>query len=194
VETCGTEVIIPKTIGGVEVKIVDGIFFGGTNITSIIIPDTVTEMFFVDGGFVEMESVTIPESVTAASLPSFIVNNIFLSENTSTVLGSESKITKIVLPTGSSLMGSGYSLNGSLVDVIIMEGNTLLDYNFEKTNISSIELPSSISWVTENTFYNCENLTEIVVRGKTSLDDFEDATGLTTEGGLPEGVNIIFRP
>ena len=35
---------------------------------------------------------------------------------------------------------------------------------------------------------------EIIIRGKTKLEDFEDYKGLTTKGYLPEGVKLTFRP
>jgi len=80
-------------------------------------------------------------------------------------------------------------------DLIIMEGASVLNLDLMASdNLTSIEIPSSVNKVMEWSFYGCTNLQEIVVRGKSSLDEFEDATGLTTEGYLPEGVNIIFRP
>ena len=76
-----------------------------------------------------------------------------------------------------------------------MEGITSIeDGAFGSCDFTTIELPSSVIRIEKNAFSSSTNLTEIVVRGKSSLSEFTDATGLTTGGGLPEGVNIIFRP
>lgn len=80
-----------------------------------------------------------------------------------------------------------------LKEMILMDGITTiknLDTGFNDS-ISSIEIPSSVTHFSE---YYMLSTPEVIIRGKTSLDDFEDATGLTAEGDFPEDVNIIFRP
>ena len=202
VETCGTNVVVPKTIGGVEVKALGSSAFESTGVNSVIIPDTVTSVG--EGGFTfvgtNISHLTIPESVTIiGGNPSFDNNSldsIYIPETTMFEVSS-------VFPLGGKVFILGKnSTNGdhtivlyNTTDLIIMEGASVLNLDLMASdNLTSIEIPSSVNKVMEWSFYGCTNLQEIVVRGKSSLDEFEDATGLTTEGYLPEGVNIIFRP
>ena len=195
--SCGTNVVIPKTIDGVDVKTIEMEVFN-TDTKSVIIPDTVTELVG-DENFLGVNHLTIPESVTniIATIPALNpnMNSIFIPETTIYNQGPWLRLNAKVVVLGANINARIYVCEG-VEEIILMDGITTIRYSTfdEKPLLTTIELPSSVTVVEEWAFDGWTNLTEIVVRGKTSLDDFEDATGLTTEGGLPEGVNIIFRP
>jgi len=197
--SCGTDVVIPKTIDGVEVKAIgNSVFETEEFIKSVIIPDTVSSLASDSFNSFVGAHITIPESVINANgcpLGFGNTNSSFIPETT--VFDGCSLPGNKVLVLGKNALKGGMSDFGSSItkDIILMDGITEIDYFFfwNLLEITSIEIPSSVTTIGTSVFED-SNITEIVVRGKTSLDDFEDATGLTTEGGLPEGVNIIFRP
>jgi len=194
--SCGTDLVIPRTINGVEIKYLNlEVFTMVTEISSIIIPDSVSEVVSGPPEYVpNISHITIPESVTLMNgspfgLPTY---SSFIPDTT-VFEGTGFPGNKVLVLGSKALSGSG-GLFKFAEELIIMDGVDSIGLASLYLDITSIEIPSSVTKVGEVAFEGCTNLTEIVVRGKTSLDDFEDATGLTTDGGLPEGVNIIFRP
>ena len=206
VETCGTDVVIPRAINGTTVTQIGESAFSnfpneqsGMNITSVIIPDTINYIENFAFAFNNLLTyITIPESVTNSGtapffnsgLTSAIIPENFKGDGTF----NNSKLKTIVIPSGASLRMNSFSDN-ILTDVVIMDGITSIEQSlFINNDFTSIEVPTTINDIKTDAFSGCENLTEIVVRGKSSLSDFTDSTGLTTAGGLPEGVTITFRP
>ena len=208
---CSREVIIPKTIGGVEVKMValDNVKALGPvlkgevqnfdeldrseALTRVIIPDTVSTVSLM---FNNLKHLTLPEGVEFVSATVNPFETISIPETLSSAgdyFIAGHNLTEITIP---SSVRTVEALSGdNLKNVVLSEGNETIAYDaLNNTKIKTIEIPSSVIQVHEKAFNGCSNLTEIVVRGKSSLDDFIDSTGLTTAGGLPEGVNIIFRP
>ena len=211
--TCGTDVVIPKTIGGVTVTAINSldVNYSGKGLTSVIIPDTVTTLGASSLRGNNLTHLTIPENVTKIEQFVAYQNNnltsLILPESVASTMYETfgHNLTTVVVPGSVKLLGGAtFSGQTNLTDVILMDGIEEIGsdiYNmgmkgstFKNTSLTSIEIPSSVTKIYKDSFANNSNLTEIVVRGKTSLIDFTDSTGLTTEGGLPEGVNIIFRP
>ena len=204
-DTCGTDVVIPKEIDDVTVtKIGDDTFSAGEHdfyLTHVIIPDSVTEIG--DGAFEDslVEQLTIPESVTKIDNYAFRGRNlaqVTIPESVTEISGMAfdgNPLSKVILPGSVTTVGYNAFEGSPLSELILMEGITSIeDGAFGSCDFTTIELPSSVIRIEKNAFSSSTNLTEIVVRGKSSLSEFTDATGLTTGGGLPEGVNIIFRP
>jgi len=77
--TCGTDVVIPKTIDGITVTSIDDSAFvyteDGIGITSIIIPNSVTNFSFQ---YTSCNSLTIPESVTTLKILEKVVLRIYI--------------------------------------------------------------------------------------------------------------------
>jgi len=183
---CGNDIVIPKTIRNQEST---GLYYIEAS-SGIIIPDTVTSIHH--NTFTGAESITIPESVTSLNLSSGAPSNYFLPE-TVTVFGIGSGMIQgdIVIP------GSVKTVNTitNTGEIILMNGIETLNTNYSSNGyITSLEIPSSVKTVSEGAFAMFSKLTEVVIRGKSSLADFTDSTGLTAAGRLPEGVNIVFRP
>jgi len=76
--------------------------------------------------------------------------------------------------------------NVNLGRVMIKEGVTSIpDYLFAKSNITDVELPSSVKSVGKKSFYDCDNITSVVVRDNSCLTllgeySFSYDAGLTT--------------
>ena len=216
-ETCGlagVDVVIPKSIDGVAVTTIGSNFVycdGGCNwwtdddvtINSMILPDTITTInneAFVYSSALYDSPLTIPDSVITVGNTGLHGANIRnLPESVTTVGENSLAFNSIdVVPGSISEVSSSafYSLESN--NIVLMEGITTIGESaFSELKNTSIEIPSTVTTIVKDAFgqnYSEPNLTEIVVRGKSSLADFTDATGLTTEGGLPEGVNVVFRP
>ncbi len=205
VDTCGTDVVIPKTIGGVTIdKIGDYQIsaFYDKGLTSVIIPNTIIHIDGdLDGSFKEnnLTHITIPESVTLVSWSAFASNQletVFIPD-TYYSDGEEAfaynNLKSVVIHN--SLYGYDFYNNKNLTNIVLMDSfNGIGSDPVGGTNLTSIEIPSSVTWIEYAAFMESNNLKEIIIRGKNRIEDFYNYEGLTTEGGLPEGVNIIFRP
>ena len=202
---CPSDVVIPKEIDDVAVtKIGDYAFDAdqsSVDLTHVIIPDSVTAIGETAFYYSSISHITIPESVTKIGTSSFeetYLSQVTIPESV-TELGSHpfiwSSFDLIVLPGSINSIDVGF-FDTDISNIILMEGITSIGSNaFDKSGgFETIEIPSSVIRIENKAFSGSSNLTEIVVRGKSSLSEFTDATGLTTGGGLPEGVNIIFRP
>jgi len=192
---CPKDVIIPKTIKGTTVtKIIGpgsfddeyGVFGDTSNpIKSIVIPDTVTTLGTGSLKLSGIQNVTIPESVTTVGRFAFgdlTLNNFFIPETTSSwdfvpfngAFGNTSISTKTLIIPGVKVATEGI-VPGNVENLILMEGLTEIEsdafHNIYNT-LTSIEIPSSVTTIGTKIFLNpytsSTNVTEIVVRGKTS--------------------------
>lgn len=135
------------------VSIIGNYAFSGDNdsLTTILIPDTVTE---IDNGafsnFYNLEFIYIPESVTK------IGDNAF---------NSCSQLASISIPYSVKKIGkSAFSYCENLQTVSLTEGlESIGDYAFESDHaLSNITLPFSLSDISPTAFVNCENFTEYI--------------------------------
>ena len=205
--SCPTEnvdMVIPKTIGGVAVtKIGNEAFFEGDSgivlvkLNSIVIPDTVVSIDSNAFNSNTLTHITIPSNIN------YLGSNVFANSSLNSVIIPEinidfnsafnyCSIDYIVVP-GTITTVNGLESSGAS-EIILMEGITKIGSQaFIYNSFTSIEIPSSVTHVEESAFAYTGRY-DVIIRGKSSLSDFTNSTGLTTDGGLPEGVNIIFRP
>ena len=180
-----TSIVIPEnvtTIGSYA-------FRGCTGLTSIKLPSTLTTIG--DYAFYNcssLESINIPENVTTVGQSAFYgcgsFTSIVIPENVTTIGQSAfygcSSLKSITLPfvgytkDGTSntyfryIFGassySDYCLPASLKNVVITGGTTIADHAFyECSNITSIEIPDSVTTIGYQAFYGCSNLTSITL-------------------------------
>lgn len=131
-----------------------GAFFNCTSLTSIVIPDSVTEI----GGeaFYDCEnlkSIVIPDSVTAIE--------------ESALCGCTS-LTNIVIPDSVMVIGEGaFAGCTSLTSIVIPDSVTAIEeYAFcDCENLTNIVIPDSVMAIGEGAFAGCKDLTSIKVLG-----------------------------
>ena len=219
IETCGTDVVIPKTINSTSVTAIgDEAFYNEENqLKSVIIPDSVINIGNGTFAMTSLSHVTIPDSVTTIYTNAFGdsgLTSVFIPESV-TIFESQdpdewsgetfaygTNLKTIVIPGSVSNLSMGMFWEvRTLTDVVLMDGvDTILFHAFNMTGISTIEIPSSVnniysSW--EGPFRDTE-VSEIVVRGKTEAPEGfgEDWNCISAVGEetCTEYANVIYRP
>ena len=147
------EVVIPKTIGGYEVKkISDGAFQNCTGITSIVIPDSVISIGgSTFSGCTSLAEIVIPDSVTS-------IGGYAFSYCTS--------LTEIVIPDSVTTIGeSAFSGCASLAEIVVPDSVTEIgEYAFSGcTSLSKVKLPKNLTGINWGVFSDCKSLAEITV-------------------------------
>ena len=172
------------------------------SLRAVKIPSKVTTIpFRCFYGCSSLESVTIPEGVTAIEADAFgscNLNALKLPESLTT-LGSAFESCKslktIKIPSGVTAI-PGYCFNGcsSLESVTIPEGVTAIEaYAFGSCNLNALKLPESLTTLGSNAFESCKSLKTIKIpSGVTAIPDqcFDGCSSLESVT-IPEGVTDI---
>ena len=143
--TYNTKTLKVPTIGGYA-------FSGCTSLTSVTIPNSVTEInrsAFL--GCTSLTSVTIPNSVT-------VIENDAFSGCTS--------LTSITIPNSVEMIYMGAFMNcTSLTSIMFPNSVTVIGENAFSgcTSLTSIMLPNSVTEIIPNTFSGCTSLTSITI-------------------------------
>ena len=174
-----TEVSIPRVINDVAVTAIRG--FYGKNVTSVIIPNSVTE---ISGGAftnTQLTSVVIPNSVTTISAEAFYNSN----------------LEDVIIPNSVTEISSMAFSGNSLKSIVIPNNvNIIGEYAFSNNQLTNIIIPSSVTRVAQAVFAS-NPLEKVIIEGKDSLDDFESSDGFYDEygwGDFPASAQITFNP
>lgn len=222
VETCGTDVVIPKTINGNKITTIGGYTtdgmtylrpFADKGITSLILPDIDAN---ISGGLEDLylpmfygnnlKHITIPESINMNH------KYIFAELGLKSIISPEGKISAGNIAgndisefvfTGDLEIAKGYNNYNSLKvsDIVLMDGfvNKISEFSLGSPNLTTIEIPASVTridakaFVINDTYGSYSPLTKIVIRGKSSLSEFTGGYEGVTELENYEDI-IEFRP
>ena len=178
-----TDIIIPETICGGEVRIIGNeAFKGNTSLTSITLPDkvnTIGEAAF--SGCSSLESIVIPDGVTA------IESSLFYKCE---------KLENVTLPD--SIISIGYNAFYGCKRLVSIKLPADLETIGERafrdcTSLASADLPSKLKVIGPCAFVGCESLTSITIPDSvTELSSgvFECCTSLT-DVKLPKGLKVL---
>ena len=170
-----SELTIPSELDGYKVcKIAEGTFFHCENLSSITVPDSVTEI--KTGAFGECTNLT----------------DIKLSENLTHiddgVFHDCINLKSIVLPNSLKLMAKGVFENCTSLEEIKLPDNlnSIGVWSFKNcSNLKSIVVPDSVTNISNMAFENCTNLEKIVIPTNVSwisTDTFKNCDKVTIYG------------
>lgn len=149
----GGDVTIPSTLGGAKVTRIDTLAFEYcSDVTSIIVPDTVTSIGMdTFRGCKKLKKITLPNGITSIGLDAF---------------AECSGLSSINLPTSLKTLELG-TFNGcsNLTEIVIPSGVTTMkaDVFLNCTGLSQVVIPPGMVEIAPSSFYGCSKLTSINV-------------------------------
>ena len=173
-ETCGTDLIIPSQINGVDVTEISASAFKGKGLTSVVIPDTVRTIG--NYAFQNNSIKTLKLSNSIQKIPNYAFDN--------------NKLTSIDIPSSVTSIGNYAFRNNQITSLILPDTITTLGtYSFQKNKISELVLPNSITSIPASCFAYNELTSVNIPSGVTSLMGFNN--NKLTSIDIPSGVKSI---
>jgi len=87
------------------------------------------------------------------------------------------------------------AVESNIENIILMDGITKISNGaFQANYLTSLEIPSTVTSIGKDVFIWNEDLTEIVVRGKTSAPATFDENWNCKNDECSERYNVVFRP
>ncbi len=165
------EVVIPKTIGGYEVKWIGdrysgaAVFQGCTGITSIVIPDSVISIDrSAFSGCTSLAEITVsPDNKNYSSVDGVLFNK---DGSELIIYPKGNGRSAYTVPDGvTSISGSAFSGCTSLKEIVIPDSVTSIGESAFSgcTSLSKVKLSNNLRIIQERTFYDCTSLAEIVI-------------------------------
>ena len=192
----GGNVVIPAEIDGMSVTgIGNDAFYYCTNLTSIIIPDSVKNIS--DSAF--FGCTNLAEIKVATKNLNYVSVNGVLYNKKKTILkwfpaGKKDKNYKII--DGVTKIGySAFNNCTNLINITIPDSLTNIGKRAftDCTNLASITIPNDVTDIGEYTFYNCQKLTSVTLPnslisiGESAFSKCDSLTGIT----IPNNVTSI---
>lgn len=149
--------------------------FGGTKITSVSIPSTVTEID--DWGFYcswNLKSVTIPDSVTSIGYKSFaschVLTSVKLSNNLTEIPAMAfeycTSLTSITFPKNlKQIHNYAFRCCSAIQSITLPQSLEVLNYSvfLECSSLQEIAIPDKVRIIDQSDFRTCENLTAVTL-------------------------------
>ncbi|MBQ7947009.1 MAG: leucine-rich repeat protein [Bacteroidaceae bacterium] len=143
-----TNIVIPNSV----ISIGNYAFNGCTGLTSITIPGSVTSIGnYAFKGCTGLTSITIPGGVTSIGDRAF---------------AGCSSLTSVTIPNSVTTIGQNvFSSCSSLTNVTIPNSVTSIGYGafYECNNLENVTMSNNITAIEEGTFYNCSKLASIAI-------------------------------
>lgn len=206
-------VVIPSSLGGHPVKGIGSRAFEwcGKNITSIIIPDSVT--CIKEGAFRDcsgLKSFHVGErNVAYASVDGLLltkdgkilvegVNGDIVVPSSVKVIGAHAfsgrRLTSLTIPNGVTSIGCSAFYECSLTSLTIPHGVTKIeDWTFRRCrSLAKISIPSSVTSIGDAAFYKCSSLESVTIPSSVTRIGNEAFWGCGLKSiNIPEGVTSI---
>ena len=187
-----TAISIPSSIGGVPVTVIgDEAFMGGSmvngqwvlghQLTSVVIPNSVTSIGDNAFGDNNLTSIVIPSSVTSLGIWAFGDNN----------------LTSVVIPSSVTTIGLWAFSGNNLASVVIPNSVTAIGVRaFGTNNLTSVTIGWGATNIGQNVFADNPNLATVTVRLAQGETQEAALTRLGTNwsSGIPGTATIVFAP
>lgn len=167
----------PYTVTALSLSYWSGVTSTDNNYTSLVLPDTLTDIGGSLSGFKKVEEITIPGSVKVfnATLQNMKeLKTLTFDEGveeiaSGSVVSGCTKLETIHLPSSlQKLSGTGtFSGASALTDITLPEGIAITEGSTfsECASLKSIELPASITTIPRNMFAGCSALERVTAKG-----------------------------
>jgi len=214
------EVSIPPKIQNSPVTGIGGMAFRLSNVTKVIIPNSVIKIedgfSGADGGYYgafqachSLTNITIPNSVTSIGAGTFAscssLTNVTIP-NSVTSIGADAfkeciKITSVTIPNSiTTIERNAFAGCKNLTSIIIPNSVTSIGAGAFKEciKITSVTIPNSITTIERNAFAGCENLTSIIIPnsvtsiGAGAFKECIKITIVTFQGTITFGENYYY--
>lgn len=157
-----SEVTVPDIVGECEITEVGG-FINHTELTSVVIPDTVQEIS------------------TKAFINCYSLASVHIGQNVD-VIGDyafDGVFEEIALPEKLESIGKSAFRNIPLKNINIPENvSDIGESAFQATKLETVTIPGNVKTIKENTFKDCENLKEVTI--ESGVEKIEQAFGNCT--------------
>lgn len=173
----GVQEPAPYTVTELSLSYYSGVTSDNNNYTSLVLPDTLTDIRRSLSGFKNVTEITIPGSVKVfnATLQNMMeLKTLTFDEGveeiaSGSVVSGCTKLETIHLPSSlQKLSGTGtFSGASALTDITLPEGIAITEGStFSKcTSLKSIELPASITTIPRSMFAGCSALERVTAKG-----------------------------
>lgn len=198
-------VVIPSTYKGLPVKQIGGtendeVGFAGAMITSVTVPDSVTVIG--PGAFKQctiLSEINLPDTITSIGIDAFSGSAYYLDpENRK---GGVLYVGKYLIELSAGYTGELVIKDGT---ILIADRSALDNVSY---GITSVTVPSTLKYIGENAFYNCNSITTVKISDISAWCKIvftnEYSNPATVSGGLnygnasltaitvPQGVTVI---
>ena len=209
-DNCPKDVVIPYTIGGVEVTTIGKGFLGtlgfyDKQLTSVIIPNSVTTIGVQAFSRNQLTNIVIPNSVTTIGIQAF----------------SGNKLTSVAIPNNVTFIGGGafndnqlsenqafiyqrnadgsidyttlVSYGGTRRDNIIVLENvtTIGEWAFYNNQLTSVEIPNSVTTIGDYAFHSNQLTSVTIPNSVTTIGDSAFRSNKLTNIIIPNTVKSI---
>jgi hypothetical protein len=201
-----TELVIPADIKGIPVTVIGykstnsasiGAF-QGRQLTSVTIPDSVTQISYYAFRNNQLTSVVIPDSVTSIGAEAFRDNQLISVTIPDSITKIESstfannQLTSIDIPNSVTDIGDRAFSNNQLASVVIPNSITKINSNvFENNQLTNLVIPNSVTYISNNAFAKNQLTSVTIPNSVTSISDNAFAENQLTRAVIPNSVTSI---
>ncbi len=196
-----TDIVIPKTIGGIRVTQIGENAFYNSQVTSVVIPQGVTRIDNYAFMNSQLTNVEMPNSVTSIGHGAFTrsqLTSVVIPSSVTTIEDntfSDNQLTDIVIPEGVTSIGFGSFSGNRLTSVVISDTVTsIVDNAFRGNQLTNVIIPKNVTSIGENVFAANTSLTTIVNKTGNPFDWAKitgQGSGTPAVTGTYGSINVI---